>query len=72
LRALRKEEIKFYESTQLGLGESADYFRDRDKHHGSPQLKVPAVIQPQMDNDAAVSAPPTYGEPTEALDIDPG
>ena len=60
------------ELTQPVWGDTADYFRDRDKRYGTFKWKVPAIVKPQTDDDAAEPAPTTCGEPVECLDIVPG
>jgi len=39
---------------------------------GTTELKVPAVVQPQMDDEAALSALMTFVEPMETLESVPG
>jgi len=40
------------ELTQPGWGDAADYFRERDKKYSMTELKVPAGIQRQTEEDA--------------------
>jgi len=53
-------------------GDVANYFGDRDNKYGTTELKVPAVVQPQTEDDATSSAPTTYGETMETLESVPG
>ena len=59
------------ELAQPGLDDAADYFRARDKKYGISELRVPAVIQRQMNDDTQARPPPTFGELMESLDIVP-
>jgi len=72
MEGFRHKQMKLDEVTQPGRGGAADYFRERDKNYGTTELKVLAVIQPQMAGDAASSVPTTFSEPLEALDSVPG
>jgi len=69
MERFRRKQMKLDELTQPGCEEAADYFRERDKKYGTPEFRLPAVVQPQTDNDAAAPAPTTFGEPMECLDI---
>ena len=65
-------QMKLDELTQPGCRDSADYFCERDKKYGTTELKVPAVVKPHTDNNAAIPAPSTFGELMESVDIIPG
>jgi hypothetical protein len=56
----------------LGWEDAANHVCNRDKKYGTSGLSVLAVIQPQMDDDAAAPAPTTFGELMECLDLVPG
>jgi hypothetical protein len=58
--------------TQPGWEDAADYFRERDKKYGTSKLIVPAVVQPQINDDTPALPPTTFGELIESLDIVPG
>jgi len=60
------------EFTQSELEDAADYFHQSDKQYGTSELSVPAVVQLQTDDHAAVPAPTTFWERMECLDIAPG
>ena len=64
--------MKLDELTQPGWEDAADYFSERDKKYGTSELSVPAVVQPQTNDDAPASSPTTFGEVMESLDIFPG
>ena len=68
----QQNEIKLDELTQLGWEDVANYFRKTDNKYGTSELIVPAIVQPQTDDDAAAPAPTTFGELMECLDIVPG
>jgi hypothetical protein len=60
------------EVTQPGREDAADYFWACDKKYGKYELCVPAVVQPQTDEDEAAPAPKTFGELMLGLDLVPG
>jgi len=64
--------MKLDEWTQPGWEDAADYFRERDMKYGTTELRVPAVVQPQTNDDAPAPLPATFGELMESLDIVPG
>jgi len=57
--------------TQPGWQDAADYCCGRDKKHSKVEVRVPAVTQLPTDDDAVASAPTTFVEPMEYLDIVP-
>jgi len=67
-----QKKMKLDELTQPGWENAADYFRERDKSYGTAALWVPAVSQPQTNDDALAPPPATFGELMESLDIVPG
>jgi len=54
--------MKLDQLTQLGWEDAADYIREREKKYGTSELRVPAVLKPQPDQDVAVPAPTSFGE----------
>jgi len=72
MKRFRQKELMRHEFTIPGWGDSADYFSERDKKYGTSELKVLAVVKPQMDHDLAAPTLTTYGELMESLDIVPG
>jgi len=44
----------------------------KDKKYGTSELRAPAVVQLQMDQDAVAPARTTFGELMETLDNVPG
>jgi len=67
----RQNQMKLDEMTQPGWGDTAVYFRDRDKKYGATEMKILAVVQPQTADDAASSVPTTFSEPLETVDSIP-
>jgi len=63
-----QKQMKLDELTQPGWGDAAEYFHEQDKNHGTTELMVPAVIQPQMENHSTWSGLTTFGELMETLD----
>jgi len=72
MERFRQKQMKLDEMTEPGCGDAADYIGERDKKSSTSKLKVPAVITPQTDDDAAAPAPTTLGEHMEYLDVIPG
>ena len=67
-----QKQMKLDELTQPGWEHAADYFSERDTSYGTSDLRVPAVVKPQTDDDAAAPAPTTCGELFECLGVVPG
>jgi len=49
--------------------ETANYFFVRDMKYGTSELKVPAVVKPQIDMTAATPSATTFGELVQTLHI---
>jgi len=64
--------MKLDELMQSGWGDAAHYFHERDMKYGTAELKVLAVVKPQIDMTAATPTPVLFGEHMQALDIVPG
>jgi len=64
----RQQQMKLDQFTQPGWEDVADNFCDSDSMYGMTELKVPAVVQPQIADDVAPSVPMTFSEPLETLD----
>jgi len=67
-----QKQMKLDELTQLGWGDAADYFRERDSKNGPSELQVPAVIKSRTYHVAAAPSPTTFVELLETLDNVPG
>jgi len=58
----RQKQMKLDELTQPGWKDAADYLRETDKKYGTSELRVPAVVQPQTDDDTVAPAPTKFRE----------
>jgi hypothetical protein len=67
-----QKQMKFDQLTQPGWEDAADYFCQRDKKYGTSELRVPAVVQPQTNDDASPHPLITFAELMDSLDIVPG
>jgi len=67
-----QKQMKLDQLTHPGWKDAADYFCERDKKYGTSELRAPAVVQPQTNDDAPAPLPTTFGELVESLDIVPG
>ena len=67
METVRQQQIKLDESTQSGWEDLGDYFCERDKNYGTTELKVPAVVEWQREEDATCFASMTFGEPMETI-----
>jgi hypothetical protein len=72
MERFRQKQVKLDEFTQQGWEDAADYFRERDEKYGTTELRVPAMIQPQTNDDALASPAATFRKLMESLDIVPG
>jgi len=72
MESFRQKQMKLDELTQPGWEDAADYFSERDKKYGTSELKIPAVVQQQTNDDAPAPPLTTFGELMEGLDIVPG
>jgi len=55
-------QIMLDELTQPGWEDAADYSRQRGMKYSTSELRVPAVVQPQTNDNAAAPAPKTFEE----------
>jgi len=72
MESFRQKQMKPDELTQPGWEDAADYFRERDTKYGTFELRVPAVLQQQTNDDTPAPPPTTFGELMESVDIVPG
>ena len=72
MEMFRQKQMKLDGVTQSGWKDAAEYFHETVEKYGTSELRVPAVVKPQTDDDAAEHAPTTFGELMECLDIVPG
>jgi len=66
------KEMKLDRLTQPGWDHAADYFHEWDKKSGTYELRVPAVVQPQKNDDAPAPPPTIIWELMDSGDIIPG
>ena len=69
MERFRQKRVKLNKLTPPGLEDAADYFRDRDNKYSTYELMVPAAVQPQTNDNAAVPTLTTFGELMECLQI---
>jgi hypothetical protein len=72
MERFRLKQIKLVELTQPGWEDAADYFRPRDKKHGTSELQVPVVVQPRTNDDPPPHPLKTFAEIMQSLDSVPG
>jgi len=68
----RQKQMKLDQLTWPWWREAADSIHERDERSGISELRVPAVVRPQANNDAAAPAHTTFGELMHCPDIVPG
>ena len=69
MEMFRQNQMNLEELTQPGWDDAAASFSERDKTYRTSELSVPAVTQPQMNNDTPAPPPTTFGELMEYIDI---
>jgi len=69
MERFRQKQMKLDELTQPGWEDAANFFCERDKKYGTFELRVPAVVQPQTNDDAPAPPSTTFGEFMESVDI---
>ena len=61
--------MRLDELTQLGWGDAANVFCEKCTKYGTAELKVPVVVNPQIDRFAARPSPTTFGDHMLTLGI---
>ena len=69
MESFRQNQMRLDELTQPGWGDAANYFRERDMRYGTAELKVPAVVKPQIETTAATPSPITVGDHMQTPEI---
>jgi len=69
IESFRQKQLRLDELTQPGWGDAANYFGERDMRYGTAELKVPAVVKPQIETTAATPSPITVGEHMQTPEI---
>jgi len=72
MERFRQKRMKLEKLMQPGWGNAADYFHESYTMYWTTEWKVPAVVQPQMADDATSSGLTIFGEPMETVDSIPG
>jgi len=65
----QQKQMKLDELTQPGWEDTANHFGEMGQKYSTSELRIPAVVQPQTDDDAAAPAPTTFVELTVLLRI---
>jgi hypothetical protein len=69
MESFEQKQMRLDQLTEPGWGNAASYFRERDMRYGTAELKVPAVVKPQMDSTTATPSPITVGEHIQTPEI---
>jgi len=72
MERFRQTQMKLDELTLLGWEDAADYFRERDEKYSKFEMRVPAVVPPETNDDPPAPQPTTFGELMETVGIVPG
>jgi len=62
MESFRQKQMRLDELTQPGWGDAAIYSRERNMRYGTAELKVLAVVKPQIETTAATPSPITVRE----------
>jgi len=68
MESFRQKQTRLHKLMQLGWGDAADYFRERDMKYRTTDLTVPADVTPQTDTTAATPSLTTFRELKQGLD----
>jgi len=60
MERFRHKPMKLNKLTHPGWGDTADYFRERDKKYSTSELRVPDVVKTRTNEDAAALASTTF------------
>jgi Uri superfamily endonuclease len=69
MESFRQMQRRLDKLTKLGWWDVANYFGERGMTYGTTEVKVPAVVKPQIDMTAATPYPTTFGEHMRTVDI---
>jgi hypothetical protein len=72
LESFLQNQIKLDELMQPGWEDVANDICWGDMKNMTTELKVPAVVKPQIDTTAATPSPKTFGDLMHTLDMVPG
>ena len=69
MESFRQKQMRLDKLTQPGWGDAVNNFCERDMKYGMTELKVPAVVTPQIDMAAVAASLTTAGENMQTPDI---
>jgi len=69
MESYRQKHIRLDDLTQPELQDAVNHFWERDKKYETAELKVPAVVKPQIDTTAATPSLTTFRDYMQTLDI---
>jgi len=72
MERFRQKKMMLDNVTPPVWGDAAKSFHWTDRKYGTTEVRVPAVIKPPTNDDAAAPAPASFRELMECLDIFPG
>ena len=69
MESFRQMQMSLDELTQPQCGDATNCIRERDMKYANVELKVLAVVKPQIDTTPATSSPTTVGEHMQTLQL---
>jgi len=69
IESFRQKQMRLDELPQPGLGDATNYFLVRDMMYETAELKVLAVVKPQIDITTATPSLTSFGEHIQTIDI---
>jgi hypothetical protein len=69
MERFRQKQMKLNKPTQPGWQDTAEYFWEWDMKYSTCDLRVPAVVQPQTDDDTPTPPPTTIEDLMDSLEI---
>jgi len=69
MESFRQKQMRLDKLTPPGWGDASNYSRERDMKYGIAELKVPAVVKPEIGMTAATPSPTTFGELMQTFEI---
>jgi len=69
IEKFRQTQMRLDEFMQLGLGETANFFRERDMKNGAAESKVPVVVKHQIYTTASTTTPTIFRQHMHTLDV---
>jgi len=69
MESFQQKQMRLDKLTQPGWGDAANNFRERYMRYGTAELKIAAVVKPQIETTAATPSPITIGEHMQTPEI---